>query len=452
MWFYIVLAIAKLSSVAINLIDKTRGTDFPGKLALFLDKNFSHKFAKADTSRMIIVTGSNGKSTTTNLLYHIFNENGLTAASNLKGSNMLNGVCTVFIKNTTLTGRPKADFFILEVDERSLPAVYDSYPAEHLVATNVMQDQVHRNGEPDLVYSLFKSIFNEKMTLYLNNDEPRVKSYEDNSPKRVFYGVARNPASYEKNAPLDVTMPCPKCRHKIAFAYMNVSNMGRFHCTHCGFSSEEEAVEATDVDYEADEFTIGSTRFHMPYTAPVMLYNYAAAVAVCRNFGLTDDAVARSLASFVNVAGRMETIAYKDKLIHYIRMKQENPETLQGALDAIAQEKGEKVFVIGLCTLDERRPQWVPHYTNTYYAYECDFKPLLASGVEKVIAFSEYVCYDIANRLRYDGAEEERLEVINSDKPEGVMAAIEAVDAKDIYFITLMRVMDGFKKYIKDHA
>ena len=452
MWFYIVLAIAKLSSIAINLIDSSRGTDFPGKLALFLDKKFASKFKQVDFQKTIIVTGSNGKSTTTNLLYHIFTENGVKAASNLKGSNMLNGVATVFVKNTSLSGKPKADVFILEVDERSLPDVLASYPAEHVVVTNVMQDQVHRNGEPDLVYSIFKNSFNKSMVMYLNNDEPRSKSYESLGRETVYYGVEQNPASYVKDKPLDVTMPCPFCRHKIVFSFMNVSNMGRFECSHCGFKSEESSVSVKQANFDEGTFVIGSTEFSMPYTAPVMLYNYAASAAVAMRFGLSEPSIAKAVSSFVNVSGRMESLKYKDKTLNYIRMKQENPETLQGALDAIAQDKTEKVFVIGLCTLDERRPHWVPHYANTYYAYECDFKPLLASGVEKVIAFSEYVCYDIANRLLYDGADPDKLVVINSDEPKDVMKAIGESKSSTVYFITLMRVMDGFKAYIAQSA
>jgi hypothetical protein len=108
--------------------------------------------------------------------------------------------------------------------------------------------------------------------------------------------------------------------------------------------------------------------------------------------------------------------------------------------------------VIGLCTLEERRPQWEPHYTNTYYAYESDFKPLFASHMEKVVCFSEYVCYDIANRMRYDGIDEEKLIVINSDKAEDVFPAIDACAARDIYVITLMYQMNDFKKYIAAHG
>jgi hypothetical protein len=340
------------------------------------------------------------------------------------------------------------DYFVIEVDERSFPEVYANFPARHVVVTNVMQDQIHRNGEPDFIYQILRTAMNETMILYLNNDEPRSKSYEDNSPHRVYYGVERNTASYEHRGPLDITMPCPKCRNKIAFSHMNISNLGAFRCTVCGFRSDEHPVAVRNPDFREGSFFIGDTRFPMPYKTPVMLYNYGAVAAVAMNLNLTAEQIATAFGNFVNVAGRMETLQYGTKSLKYIRMKQENPETLQGALDAIAQDPSPKVFMIGLCTLDERRPQWEPHYTNTYYAFDCDFRSLLQSNIHKIICFSESVCYDVANRLIYDGAAPENIIVVNSDKPEVVLAALDDMVIDNVYFITLMRLMEGFKRHI----
>ena len=450
--FLPILWLTKVAAFLIKLIDPKRGTDFPGRLARALDRNFPKRFKNIDFDKVIMVTGSNGKTTTTNLIFHTLNTCGLSVASNLKGSNMLNGVTTVFIKASSITGRLNVDYFIIEVDERSFPEVYGNFPAGHVVVTNVMQDQIHRNGEPDFIYQVLKEAMNENMTLYLNNDEPRSKSYEDRSGKRVYFGVAKTGSAKDAWGPLDITMPCPKCRGRIEFSYMNVANMGAFRCVSCGFSSESDPVLAEGADFENGNFKIGGVTFPMPYRAPVMLYNYAAVAAVATGMGLSLNQAADAFGSFVNTSGRVETLVYGTKSLKYIRMKQENPETLQGALDAIAQDKSPKIFMIGLCTLDERRPQWVPHYANTYYAYDCDFKPLLASGVEKIICFSEYVCYDVARRLIYDGASEKDIVIVNSDKPEKVLPALDGIDNDNVYFITLMRLMEGFQKYIKEAA
>lgn len=455
MRFILVMLLAKLSRLAINVIDKNRGTDFPGKLALKLYKNFNLNFNKIDYGNVIIVTGSNGKSTMTNLLCRVLENNGFKVGANLKGSNMINGATTVFIKHTTLGGKPKADYFIIEADERSFPLIYAAFPAKNVLINNIMQDQVHRNGEPDYIYQMLKKTVNENMTLFLNNDEPRSKSYEDFAGAVYYFCADKLPTAFYKDDFTDVTLPCPKCASKIAFDYLNLGNTGHFKCTGCGFSSAEIASESVtavkDVNFIDRSFTVRGAAHAMPYSAPVMMYNYAGASAVCAHWGLSDEAIARGMASFVNVSGRIEVIPYKNKRIHYLRMKQENPETLQDALNTVAMDEGDKVLVIGLCTLEERRPQWEPHYTNTYYAYESDFKRLFASNMEKVICFSEYVCYDIANRMRYDGIDENKLTIINSDKAEDVFPSIDACAAQDIYVITLMYQMNDFKKYIAAH-
>jgi len=211
-------------------------------------------------------------------------------------------------------------------------------------------------------------------------------------------------------------------------------------------------VAAEQADLDAGTFVIGGVTFTMPYKIPVLLYDYAAVAAVMRNMGLRLESVAKAVGTFVNAAGRIETLRYGTKHMQYVRMKQENPETLQGALDVIAADPKPKVLVIGLCTLDERRPQWAPHYANTYYAYDCDFGPMLASGVQKAICFSEYVCWDVAQRLIYAGADPNDLVIIDSDKPDKVLPALDGIENDNVYFITLMRFMEGFQKYIKEAA
>jgi UDP-N-acetylmuramyl tripeptide synthase len=342
----LVMLLAKLSRIAINIIDKSRGTDFPGKLALKLYKNFNSNFKKIDYGKVIIVTGSNGKSTMTNLLCRVLEQNGCKVGANLKGSNMINGATTVFINNVSLTGKPKADYFIIEADERSFPLIYAAFPAKNVLINNIMQDQVHRNGEPDYIYQIIKKTLNKDMTLFLNNDEPRSKSYEDFGGDVRYFCAQKLPTAFYKDGFADVTLPCPKCASKIEFDYLNLGNTGRFKCTGCGFSSEDltagAVTAAQDVDFDAGTFTLRGTAHTMPYSAPVMMYNYAGASAVCSHWGLSDETIARGMESFVNVAGRIETIPYGDKRIHYLRMKQENPETLQDALNAVAMDKGDK--------------------------------------------------------------------------------------------------------------
>lgn len=356
MRFLLELYIAKFLAFIVDKLDKRRGTSFAGRQILKLDKEFVSKFKGIDGDKVILVTGTNGKSSTTNLLHHVFKSCGEKVISNLAGANLRSGIATCFIKNSNMKGEINEGYIILEVDERTLKYILDWIPAKHLVVTNIMTDQVARNGYPEFIYNMLADHIHGGLTLYLNSDEPRSKSFEDLAGEKVYYGCEKMSSAFTRDGEMDITLPCPKCHSKIEFDYHNVSNIGNFRCTRCDHSSGEADYRVTDIDFSHRSASILGRRFAMPYTAPFMVYNYAAAVAVADRMGLDKTKIIDSFDSFKNIEGRIESVKYMGKNIRYMRTKQENPETCQSALDAIAKDKGKKVVVIGLCTIDD----WVP--------------------------------------------------------------------------------------------
>ena len=103
-----------------------RSTTLPGRIALRLDHAFLKKM-KFD-GKVIAVTGSNGKTTTQNLVAHILRENGYTVINNTEGSNLAAGVATTLLEHCTLKGQVRSDFVVLEVDERFTPIVFSQIP------------------------------------------------------------------------------------------------------------------------------------------------------------------------------------------------------------------------------------------------------------------------------------------------------------------------------------
>jgi len=101
--FYIALWISKITNIIINIIDKKRGTNLPGKIACKLCKDFISHFKNIDIDKTIFVTGTNGKTATTNMIAHTFKTAGKEVATNEEGANMMTGVATTIIKNSGLT-------------------------------------------------------------------------------------------------------------------------------------------------------------------------------------------------------------------------------------------------------------------------------------------------------------------------------------------------------------
>ena len=138
-------------------------------------------------------------------------------------------------------------------------------------------------------------------------------------------------------------------------------------------------------------------------------------------------------------------LKYKDKTIKYMRIKQENPDTLQSALNIMASDQEEKMVALGLYTLVD----FVPHYANTFYAFDCDFKPLIDSKVERYLCFSEHVSYDTANRLIYEGVAKADITIMDSDNIKEIFAENEKKKTNNIYLITWISTFEKMKKFIE---
>ncbi|MBE6149618.1 MAG: DUF1727 domain-containing protein [Firmicutes bacterium] len=443
--FLIALWVSKSVMLLAKILHKN-GSMISGKVAISIQKDFVKYFSNIDYDKTIFITGTNGKSTTTNLLAHTIKKSDRLIATNIEGANMMSGVATTLVKNSNIFGKFNKEFLVLEIDERSLQKIYEYLPARNLCVSNIQKDQVQRNGEPDYIYKKIQSVINDNMRLFLNNEEARSKSFEDFTKDVIYYSVTKNEKSFTKEKFYDVTMPCPKCNNKIYYNYYNVDNIGDFKCMYCDFKSESKPnFKITNIDYEKNQFTCNNELYDMPYNQAFFMYNYALVIAICKTFGIEYKQIKEAFKSFKNISGRLETIHYKDKKIKYIRMKQENPETLQSAFDYIAQDKTNKVFMLGLEQLEDFKP----YYTNTFYAFDCDLDELIDSNIEKYICFSKAVSYDTANRLIYAGVEREKIVIIPSDSNEEIFKEIDKCECDNIYLITWLHKYEELIEDVK---
>ena len=448
--FAFALAAGRLCAAVCKAIAPSRGSNLPGAVALRLDPHFLRNFKGIDPAKTVFITGTNGKSTSNNMVVHALVSAGHSVCSNLEGANMQPGVATALIRDTTAGGRFKKEYLVFEIDERSLQIVAGNLKPGHLCITNIQKDQVQRNGDPDYIYQKFKAAISglEGFTLYVNNDEPRAKSLAIGIPesgRALSYGVAKNARASKAEQDWGVTMPCPVCHDALVFTHCNIAGVGAFHCPLCGFRSAKKPDLLIDsISYEEQAFGADGESYRFAYPAAFFLYNYALSLCVLKGLGMEPGPLARAFETFRNIGGRMEDFTHAGKNIHYMRIKQENPETLQSALDTIAEDKGEKVLVIGPAVVDDI----VPNYSNTFYAFDCNFGPFVKSGVERCICFGSTIVWDMANRLRYAGIPEGDIAIVDTDDDETILSAIASCESDNIYLITWI------KKYekLKGHA
>lgn len=447
MRFILTLWIAKFVAFVVNLIDKQRGSNYAGKVAVKLMPNFVSCVKGIDYDKVIFISGTNGKSTTTNLVYHTLTSAGKKVACNVEGANMMPGVATTLIKNTTFGGKFNKELLVLEIDERSFPLIRKQLPGRHIGLTNLQKDQVQRNGDPDFILRKFRNAIGSDMTLYLNNEEPRSCSLEDFAGKAHRFSIAENDRTYIANDFYAVTLPCPKCGHPIAYNNYNLANIGNFHCTKCSYASADDAaVKITAVDYEHNTFTCDGKQWSVPYNNPFYIYNFAMCIAICRSFGLTDDLIQKGFASFKNPASHEDVFSYKGKEIHYLRGKQENPEALQSELDIIAADKRTKAVFVGLYEIAD----FQPYYSGSFYFFDCDFKPIVESGVERYVAFSSSVAGDIASRMILAGAPAEDVTICDTNDISEIFKNLETIKTDVVYILTNPKHAKDVKGYLKE--
>ncbi|MGN0702652.1 MAG: MurT ligase domain-containing protein [Lentihominibacter sp.] len=447
--FFAALYIAKLAAWGIKIVARGRGTNLPGRIALKIDPDFISHIDGLKPEKTIFVTGTNGKSTTTNIMAHVFEKSGMKVAVNLEGANLIGGVIVSLLKSCGLNGKLDADVVIMETDERFLPIIHKQLPAKHLCVTNIQKDQVQRNGEPEIIRRKIASVLGPDMTLYANGNEPNALSLGKLAGKCVRYGVDRNSSSFDKQDDFfSVTMPCPECHEPIVFDAYNIDNIGPFRCPVCGFGTGIIEYLAEDIDFENRKFKVDGASYDFKYSTPYFLYCYVAALAVAAEFGVPQEDISAAFSDFTLQGGRMETIHVGGKNVKYLRMKQENPETVQSALNVIADDTTDKVFMLGLDELVD----FEPHYTNTFYTYDCDFRRLVNSGVSKCICFSGTVAYDAALRMFYDGFDPDKLVVLPTNDDAAIVEELKRCECDNVYLITWLHKFESLAEYAKANA
>lgn len=160
------------------------GTNFPGKIALKIDKNVLKTVCKG--YKVILVTGTNGKTTTTSMIYNILNENKFDVITNNTGANLYTGIVACFISNFSFFKKRENAYAVIEVDEANVKFITEHITPEIITVTNLFRDQLDRYGE---VYTTLNKILEgvrnaPSSKLILNGDESLLGKLNLNNPDR----------------------------------------------------------------------------------------------------------------------------------------------------------------------------------------------------------------------------------------------------------------------------
>ncbi len=415
--FYAALWAAKLSIPALK-ITRHQGTDFPGVLALKICPDLLKYMGRPKT--IIAVTGTNGKTTVSNILTDILEAEGYRVMGNRAGANIISGISTAYIRACNAFGRIKHhDIAVLEVDERSSPRVYPYVTPDYVVITNLFQDSIMRNAHPGFIADLISRSLPKSAKMVLNADEMISGSVCPDNP-RVYFGIGPMDTDVKDCVNLLNDMRvCPKCSGKLNYSYRRYHHVGRFVCADCGYRSPEPEYQAEQVDFAKGTMQVrekGSSYAYPLITDSIFnAYNLITVVAILRQLGISHQRIAACMAQTRIPSTRHNKERVGDYNLIRQMSKENNSMAGSRAFDYISQRPGDKELLFMMNSLSDTG-KWSE---NTAWLFDTDFEFLRREDVKKII-FTGPRIMDYKLRALMAGIEEDRIVCVEdeNDAPE----------------------------------
>lgn len=395
---------SSFSTWGLRHLAKRPAANLPGKIALKVDPRIIAESMHKVTQGSIVVVGTNGKTTITNMIADALEHQGKTVACNRTGANLAYGVAT-----TLLQTKGTVEWAVFESDELWLAHTLPQVQATYVLLLNLFRDQLDRCGEIDRVQDAIVQALGESpdTVLLYNADDPLCAIVAERVPnKSIAFGVGED-LHQQQNVVTDAQM-CQRCSAMFTYGYRQYGQLGTYSCPNCGFSRPEldyaakQAVFGDDISFEVEERTTGSRVALRAQRAGVyMVYNVMAAWLASHCAGVSDEVFQRAVDLFDPQNGRLQTLSIEGRPVLLNLAK--NPTGFNQNMKLITQAPGKKVaaFFINDNEADGRDISWI---------WDCDFEEL-ADQKDIVIYAGGIRKNDLQVRLRYAGIE---AQVINS--------------------------------------
>ena len=310
---------AKLAEKVSVHIFHRQGVTWAGKIALKICPDILKELAAQVKGAIFIVCGTNGKTTTNNMLCAALEAEGKKVICNHTGSNMLNGVVAAFALGAGLNGNLKADCACIEIDEASTRRVFPYFKPDYMVLTNLFRDQLDRYGEIDITMNILKEVMESApdMKVIVNGDDALSAFLAmDAGNPFLTYGISEKVMDDKDSHEIREGRFCKKCGAPLEYKFYHYSQLGDYACTGCDFKRPEILFNASEIEVgERLSFTVEGRRITANYKGFYNVYNILAAYAAVRAAGIEPVHFNEMLADFNPENGRMEQFVIRDTKI-----------------------------------------------------------------------------------------------------------------------------------------
>ena len=405
-----------------------RGSSLPGKVALKLDQNILKKIKLPEN--IIMVTGSNGKTSTTEMIYNVFKENGYKVGCNTEGSNQTEGVTTLILNSCNLFGKVKKDVLVIESDERYLRRTLRYIKPKYLVVTNLYRDQMTRNGHPELIYDIIKEAITDDIHLILNTDDPLSSLYGYKRNDVTYIGINKNQMDTENQTSVyNDTKYCPNCKHILKYDFYHFAHVGSYKCEECGHERKNPDFAITNIDLVKGNITINDKYIiQMNLKSLYNAYNLLATFAVTSLVGVEEEKIRKSLNDYVIKNDRVQTFELAGKQAMLLTSKHENSISYDQSLQYIVKENKPCTVVIIVDAVSRK------YFTSeTSWLWDIDFELLNADCIKKIVLSGKYV-NDLSIRLKYANVSKDK--IVTTPDLDEMMKLTKESKNKNIYVVT----------------
>lgn len=371
-----------------------QGVTWAGKIALMIDPAILSELAGDVREKIFVVCGTNGKTTTNNLLCSTLEAQNKKVVCNHTGSNMLNGCVAAFVLAAGWNGKLDADYACIEVDEASALRIFPHFKPDYCVLTNLFRDQLDRYGEIDITMNLVKEAIKmaPDMKVIVNADDA-LSTYVTMESGNAYatYGIGEKVFEESINEIKEGRF-CKKCGAKMNYHFYHFSQLGDYYCSNCDFKRPEIKYNASHIETGKHlAFDVEGRHIEANYRGFYNIYNILAVYAAAREAGLEIPNFVEVLKKYNPENGRNEHFSIDGTEI--ILNLAKNPAGFNQNISAVMEDTSEKDLIILINDNDQDG-------TDISWLWDVDFDRFQADNINSIIV-SGIRCQDMRLRLKY---------------------------------------------------
>ncbi|MEZ3421483.1 MAG: Mur ligase family protein [Eubacterium sp.] len=427
-----------IEKISVHIFHR-HGVTWAGKVALRICPPILKELAEQVKKGIFVVCGTNGKTTTNNMLCAALEAEGFRVVCNHTGSNMLNGVAAAFALAADFSGKLNADYACIEIDEASTRRVFPFFKPDYMVLTNLFRDQLDRYGEIDITMNILKESMQSApdMKVIVNGDDALSAFLAmDSGNPFITYGISEKVLDDKDSHEIREGRFCKKCGAELHYRFYHYSQLGDYACTSCDFRRPDIDFNAFDIEIgDSLSFSVENKRLSADYKGFYNVYNILAAYSAVRADGLQAEHFNDMLKRFNPENGRMEefTINGTKTVLNLAK----NPAGFNQNISAVMQDKTLKDVVI---LINDNAQDG----TDVSWLWDVDFDRFRGANINS-ITVSGIRCYDMGLRLKY-------VDIASMAEPDVEKAICERLEngCKNLYvlvnYTALYSTRDVLKK------